>query len=302
MTERLAVRSSARLAAWSGWVVLALLILPWFGGLAFGLLVVGSAVVLCLVPGMVPAVQGRRDRADLVVITALYVAVTSLLWLAFRTFGTDQVVGLFLSFAAALLLGVAGPVVFTVWVRQGSLADLGLHGGDLRRTGALAVLFGGVQFALTLWGFDLPAAENWVPLLVMALVVGIFESVFFRGFIQNRLEAQFGHVAGIGGAATLYGAYHVGYGMGPTELFFLTGLGVIYAVAFSLTRSVFVLWPLLTPLGSFFASVRAGDIELPWASIAGFLDVLGLMLLVVWLAHRHVRRRTASDRPVQLVQ
>lgn len=161
------------------------------------------------------------------------------------------------------------------------------------------MLFGGVQFTLTPWGFQFPTAEDWVPLLVMALVVGVFESVFFRGFVQNRLEARFGHARGIGGAAALYGLYHVGYGMGPDEILFLTGLGVIYAAAFSLTRSIFVLWPLLTPLGSFFANVRAGDIDLPWASIAGFLDVLGVMVLVVWLAHRHVRRRATRDRAGQ---
>jgi hypothetical protein len=130
----------------------------------------------------------------------------------------------------------------------------------------------------------------------MALVVGVFESVFFRGFIQNRLEAQFGHAWGIGGAAALYGLYHVGYGMGLEEILFLSGLGVIYAVAFSLTRSLLVLWPLLSPLGSFFANVRAGDIELPWTSIAEFLDVLGVMLLVLWLARRHLRRRAAPSR------
>ena len=37
----------------------------------------------------------------------------------------------------------------------------------------LAVLFGGTQFALTLWGNALPAPEDWIPLLVMSLVVGV---------------------------------------------------------------------------------------------------------------------------------
>ena len=74
----------------------------------------------------------------------------------------------------------------------------------------------------------------------------------------------------------------------------LTGLGVVYAVAFALARSVFVLWPLLTPLGSFYANVQDGDIPLPWASIAGFADVLVVMLVVVWLAHRHLARTSSA--------
>jgi len=155
-----------------------------------------------------------------------------------------------------------------------------------------------VQFALTLWGFALPTdPENWVPLLVMALVVGVFESVFFRGFIQNRLKAQFGPVVGIAAAAALYGLYHVGYGMGLTELGFLVGLGVIYAVAFTLARNLFVLWPLLTPLGSFFANVKAGDIQLPWASILGFADVLVVVILVILISRRHERRRADVATP-----
>ena len=214
MLQHRVARSSVRLAAWSGWVVAALLMLPWFDGPSFALVVIGSAVALGLVPGMVPSDVRSRDGADLVAIAALYVGITALLSLAFRAFGTDHVVGLFLSFAGALILGVAGPVVYTVWMRERSLGDLGLRVTDLRRTAALAVLFGGVQFGITLWGFQLPAAEDWVPLLVMALVVGVFESVFFRGFVQNRLEAQFGHAWGIGGAAALYGLYHVGYGRG----------------------------------------------------------------------------------------
>jgi membrane protease YdiL (CAAX protease family) len=158
-------------------------------------------------------------------------------------------------------------------------------------------MFGGVQFAITLWGYDLPAPVDWVPLLVMSMMVGIYESVFFRGFIQNRLEEQFGPVVGIGGAAALYGAYHIGYGMDGQEMLFLTGLGVAYAIAFALVRNVLVLWPLLTPLGSFYANVEAGDIELPWASVAGFVDVIGLMVLVMWLAHRRERRRRPAPTP-----
>jgi uncharacterized protein len=214
--------------------------------------------------------------------------------LAFAGFTTDRTAGLFLCFAAALLLGVAGPVTFTVWIRGGSLRDLGISAEGVWPTLGLAVLFGGVQFALTLWGFALPAPVDWVPLLAMALVVGVFESVFFRGFIQNRLEATFGPVGGVGGAAALYGAYHVGYGMGLTEIGFLTGLGVTYAVAFALARNLLVLWPLLTPLGSFFANVKTGDIELPWASIAGFGDVLVIMVAIGWFGRRHERRRTAA--------
>jgi membrane protease YdiL (CAAX protease family) len=282
---------------WTGWLVLGLLLLPWVEGPWYLAAVVGSAVVVALAPGAVPrraSVPGRsRDAGDLVVIGALYVAVVGLDSAAFLGFTTDRVAGLFLCFGTALVLGVAGPVVYTVGVRHRPFSDLGVRRDNLRSAAGFALLFATVQFGLTLWGYDLPAAVDWVPLLVMALTVGVFESVFFRGFIQTRLEAQFGTGPGIAGAAILYGAYHVGYGMNGSDLLFLTGLGIVYAGAFAVARNLIVLWPLLTPLGSFYANLEAGDIELPWASIAGFADVLGLMVLSGWLARRLQRRQRA---------
>jgi membrane protease YdiL (CAAX protease family) len=285
----------ARIVLWSGWVVAALLMLDVVSGATYALVVGSSALLLCLVPGAVPTGPRSGSRADLLAIAALFVGVVALMRLAFVGFTTDHVAGLFLSFAAALLLGVVGPVYYTVWRRNSDLSELGLRVGSWRITVSLGLLFAAVQFALTLWRYDLPAPADWVPLLVMALVVGVFETIFFRGFIQTRLEAAFGPVRGIGGAAVLYGLYHVGYGMGSSEIVFLTGLGIVYAVAFAQTRSAFILWPLLTPLGSFFNAVDSGDIDLPWASIAGFADVLAVMALVLWLGWRHGRKVHAAE-------
>jgi hypothetical protein len=65
-------------------------------------------------------------------------------------------------------------------------------------------------------------------------------------------------------------------------------------VAFRLVRNLLVLWPLLTPLGAFFNNLEGGDIELPWASIAGFADVAAVMVIAVFVAHRHQRRQSQA--------
>jgi uncharacterized protein len=180
---------------WVGFVVVALMALDLFGPIVYGVAVPAAAAGLHLAVRRRSAGPSRRaavDRQDLVAIGALYVVVVALFDLAFEGFGTDRVAGLFLAFAAGLVLGVGGPLLYTVWHRERSLASLGLTTARLPVTVGLGVLFAGVQFALTLWGHDLPAAEAWVPLLVMSLAVGAFEAVFFRGFIQGRLEASFG--------------------------------------------------------------------------------------------------------------
>jgi membrane protease YdiL (CAAX protease family) len=281
-----------RFGIWVVWVALAILAMDLVAGPVYLVVVVVSGLgVYVVVEARRPGRPARSPGHELLVMVALYALVVALLSVAFRGFGTERTVGLFLSFGLALVIGVAGPVYYTVWVQRRPLADLGLTWGNRRRTVLLALLFAGVQFSITLWGYDLPRPVDWVPLLFMALVVGVFESIFFRGFIQTRLQERLGDVPGVLAAAAAYGAYHVGYGMGVSEMLFLTGLGVIYATAFALTHSVVVLWPLLTPLGSLFAQVEGGDIELPWASIAGFADVLVLMLIVLWLARRRIRRQ-----------
>ena len=287
---------------WVAFLVASLLALDVYDQPTWSWAVPVAATVL-LVVGVVavpawPWLRSRADgidRTDLAVVGVSYLAVVALFRLAFVWFTQDDVLGLFLAFAAGLLVGVVGPVVYTVWFRQRPLRTLGLGLHRWRPTVALGLTLASVQFGVTLWGYDLPAAVDWVPLLVMSITVGLFEAVFFRGFVQGRLEASFGATAGVAGGAVLYSLYHVGYGMGADELWFLFALGIVYAVAYRLVENVLVLWPLLTPVGAFFNNLQAADIDLPWASIAGFADVLAVMAVAVWLAHRRQRRRGRTN-------
>lgn len=298
-------RSPRRGAVWVAFVVGVLLLLDVVELVWIGVIAPVAAVALVALQWHRPpsgvrwVARGNVDWRDLSVVGVLYASVVALFAVAFQGFGTERVAGLFLTFATGLLAGVVGPIVYSVWRRGRSLTDLGLGGHRLRRTVALGLALASIQFAMTLWGYDLGDAVDWVPLLVMSMVVGAFEAVFFRGFVQGRLEASFGTAPAVGGAAALYALYHVGYGMPVGEMGFLFGLGLVYAIAYRLVENVFVLWPLLTPLGAFFNNLESGDIELPWASIAGFADVAVVMTVVVVLARRHERRRTRADQVLE---
>ena len=300
LPDRQPRRSVAHLAVWTTFAVVALLLMDVLDLTVYGVVVPVAGVLLALVMARTdppdPSIAWTRlvvDRADVIAIVALYAVIVGLFRLAFGVFGTDRVAGLFLSFAAALLVGVVGSVVYTTWIRRRPLASIGIGPQNLRSTLRLGLLLAAVQFSITLWGYELPEPIDWMPLLVMAITVGLFEAIFFRGFIQGRLEASFGVAPAVLGAAALYALYHVGYGMGMDEMVFLFGLGVVYAIAYRLTENVLVLWPLLIPMGSFYAQLDSGDLvgELPWASIAGFGDVLVVMGVVAWFAHRSERRR-----------
>jgi len=242
------------------------------------------------------------DKKDLLVVSGLYVAVIALYKVAFGVFGTGQVAGMFVFFGLGMLVGVVGPLVYVVWIRHRPLSSIGIGLHNISSTAALAVVFGAVQFSVTLWGYQLPAPVDWIPLLLMSLTLGFFEAVFFRGFVQGTLERSIGVAPAVVAAAALYSLYHFGYGMGPADMLFLFGLGVVYTVAYRITANVLAIWPLLTPLGGFFSQLKAGEMtgQLPWISMLGFADVLAVIAVVVWLTARHERRQRARATGIKL--
>jgi membrane protease YdiL (CAAX protease family) len=276
---------------WVTWLIAALLFLAVGNGLVYGLAIPLTAVLLVLIaPGVIPRTGRQVDGRDIRAVLLLYVGVVAALYLAFQVLTVQRTLGLFLCYAGGLILGVVGPVIYTVWVRGRPLADLGLTRKNWRQAVGLGLILGGVQFFLALYGYHLPAPVDWVPLFTMSLMVGLFEAIFFRGFVQTRLSASFGPLPGVVGTAVLYALYHVGYGMGLGEMVFLFALGLVYGIAYACVNNVLVLWPVLIPVGSFFNNLQSGNIDLPCAAIAGFLDVMAIMFGAVWLAHRRERR------------
>jgi uncharacterized protein len=295
-------------AAWAAFVVIALLLLSIANANLYTLLIAGGALALTLVITTIPYFRSvnvnwttwNLDTKDLAAIAVFYIAVVALFKLAFGVFTVSSVAGLFLAYAAGMLVGVIGPIVYTVWYRRRPLKSIGIGVHNLGTTVVLAILFGAVQFSVTLWGYGLPADPvNWVPLLLMSVTVGLFEAVFFRAFVQGTLERMVGAGPAVALAAGLYALYHVGYGMGGNEMIFLFGLGIAYAVAYRITSNVLAVWPLLMPMGSFFNQLQSGALsgQLPWMSMAGFGDVLALIAVAIFLAIRHERRTARPARP-----
>jgi hypothetical protein len=70
---------------------------------------------------------------------------------------------------------------------------------------------------------------------------------------------------------------------------------MVYGIAYACVNNVLALWPLLIALGSFYNSCQSGEIDLPWASIAGFVDVMAIMFAAVWFAHSRERRAAGSS-------
>jgi membrane protease YdiL (CAAX protease family) len=223
-----------------------------------------------------------RPNRDTLVALVSYGLVVAGLYTAFQVFTTERVAANFIAFGPITLagLGVALPVLFTVLVRRRSLADVGLTTRHLLPSLILGLLLGWDTYRNTLATLDVVWSREVLPLVVMALAVGLFEAIFFRGWLQLRFEEAFGVVPAVVLGALCYSLYHVGYGMDWNEMLFLFGLGLVFAAVFRLTRNVAVLWPFYTPIGGLYTNLTDG-LTMPFEATYGFLLTLGLMLAAI---------------------
>jgi hypothetical protein len=287
------MRPSGRALAWSAYLVLAFALLAISPGPWYPLLVTGLGLPLAWLT-LRGGFRWSPAAMDAAIVLALYGLSVTLFFVAFQVVTVSSEIVLFVIFGAGLLVGVVGSLVHVVGIQRRPLADLGLTSQRLPETLLLGLVLAGLQAALVLPLVSFGAPDGWLPLLALALMVGIYEAIFFRAYLMAVFEPMVGVVPAVGLAALLYGLYHVGYGMDGEEMLFLGGLGIVYTVAYAVVRNVLVLWPLLTPVGSFFANVRAGDIEMPMIAILGFVEVIGLMAVSIYLAWRWTKRHPVS--------
>jgi membrane protease YdiL (CAAX protease family) len=228
----------------------------------------------------------RPDRDTWVALIS-YGLVVAGLYLAFQVFTIQRVAANFITFGPVTLagLGVAIPIFYTVLVRRRPLADLGVTTHYLFASLILGALLGWDTFRNTIGLLDVAWTQAVVPIATMALVVGLFEAIFFRGWLQLRFEAAFGVVPGLILGALGYSFYHLGYGMSPAEMLFLFGLGLVFGAVFRVTRNVFVLWPFYTPIGGLYTNLREG-LTIPFEATYGFLITLGLMVICIVIGAR----------------
>lgn len=197
----------------------------------------------------------------------------------------------------AAVFGIGIPLVWMVIYRKRPIQDLGITTKYLGISIVLQLILTVFQYLATLAKVDLPALEKVAPLFALALAIGFFEALFWRGWVLQRLEEAFGLIPAIILGSALYAAYHVGYGMPLEEILFLFWIGVLYAASFRLTRNIFILWPLYQPLGQMVTLIRDG-LELPLIAALGFAEAFIVMLVFVWLAnklyHKQLNKKNQS--------
>lgn len=238
---------------------------------------------------------------DVLMVIVSWLLISATLYLATDVVGSQVGGGLpyfgLLTFLTATMFGIGLPIYWVVIGRRRPLADLGLH---TRRLGLSLALQLGLAIGLyrfLLGGVALPDLARLLPLVALSLVLGLFEAVFWRGWVQLRLEESFGLIPALILSALMYASYQIGFGISTADIILMFLLGLIYAAAFRLTKSVLVLWPAFQPIGQLAILLRSG-MQLPLISTLGFLEVLAVMLVLVWLAGRYARKTGSRSRVV----
>ncbi len=240
-----------------------------------------------------------RWSRDLAAVALSWMLVTGTLFTATVIIGPETGGGLpyFFLYAilAATILGVGFPLYWTVVVRKRPLSDLGITTRYLGISLALQLALAGWQYTSGFTSLELPVLDQFIPLVALALAIGFFEALFWRGWVLLRLEEAFGILPAILIGSLLYALYHIGYAMPLEEIVFLFFIGILFAVIFRVTRSIFVLWPVFQPMGQVMTLVNEG-LYLPLISSLGFIECLAVMIGLVWLFGRLHRKRYLTGK------
>jgi len=183
--------------------------------------------------------------------------------------------------AGALAFGVALPLGYTAFVRREGPESLGITAKRLPSSLILQAICCAPlvpKLIVSMRGID---PESMLPLVALALSIGFFEAVFWRGWVYGTLERSFGVVPALILGAALYAVYHVGYGMPASEMLFLFFIGLMFNAAFALRGNIFILWPFFQPSGQLVTVIKDG-LRLPTIATLGFAEALvGMIALAV---------------------
>jgi len=245
-----------------------------------------------------------KPGKDLLVVALSWVLVVGALHTATVVVGSDVWGGMayFVLYAVvgAMLFGVGLPLYWMVIVRKRPLSDLGFTTRWLGVSLVLQLVFAAFQFMGTLAKAQLPPFEEFLPLLALALCIGFFEAVFWRGWVLLRLEESFGTIPAILLGSALYATYHIGYGMPSDEMIFLFFIGIMFALVFRLTKNIFILYPVFQPMGQLVTLIKDG-LRLPVLASVGFIEVLIVMIILVGFAGRYWKKHSMDGKTASIV-
>lgn len=237
--------------------------------------------------------QPSRDTA-VAFVSGLIVIALSVALLPFEGTAGERVAFLVLRDLVMIFgFGFAIPIYYTLFVERNPLSEQGIT----RRRWVVSLMVNIVLAALFALIFASEMAETGQTIVLSPatlgaifyiMVAGIFEILFFYGFLQLRFERAFGVIPGIILAAAFYSLHHAGFQPEFADLFLV---GVTYMTVFHYTRSLLIIYPFFWGVGACWdvlVQFGAAPERLRWSNA---LVVLGLMALAGVYFYQKAKRR-----------
>ena len=177
---------------------------------------------------------------DLFAVLLTYLSIVLLLYIRFHYIPKTDLFLNFILFGVIIIsiLGVFIPISYHNLLKKRPLFRMGIKKENWIISLILSIIFGFIVYYITLRNINLPNLNILIPLIIISLAVGLFETLFFRGWLQLRFEEAFGTLPGVILGAIFYSFYHLGYGVPLDALFYLFILGIIFAFSFRITRNI----------------------------------------------------------------
>lgn len=207
------------------------------------------------------------------------------------------------------------PVPMVQRLRLGP-SNLGLpdYAALLLGTVALAVL-NGAMIQLIAWGEDagtlgtlnealigLPAWAMVVAVLLLSVGPGVGEEMFFRGYVQSRLNARWGMLMGIGVSTLLFALFHIH----PLHVVAVVALGAYFGYVAARAGSIrpAIACHMFNNLFAGVGMIAANDPDIYFSQQsheeigAGFVAALVVVLLLCLFYFHHRTRAADAAGPI----
>ncbi len=151
------------------------------------------------------------------------------------------------------ILGIAVPVYYILFVKKEKLDFIGIKKDKWLISLIISIIF--TIFFLFLFmeeakDLNLTFSLNVKTIkasLYLMLVPGIFEVIFYYGFIRESFERAFGIIPAIVLTALFYSFHHIGFQPEYFDIFFI---GILYASVFRITKNVLIIYPFFWGIGA----------------------------------------------------
>jgi membrane protease YdiL (CAAX protease family) len=134
------------------------------------------------------------------------------------------------------------PLLYVGIIRKEPLASIGLTIKGWQKAIMIALAFLAISIPGQFIGKNVsfPSFDKFIYISIPLFMSSLFEEIYFRGFIQTKLEKAFGIIPAVLLSGMFFSLYHLGYPKFRSMELLLTMflVGVLFAIAFRMTNNV----------------------------------------------------------------